>query len=316
VSRRLIIEADGGSRGNPGPAAYGALVRDADTGQVLAERAEHIGRATNNVAEYRGLVAGLEAVREIDPTAQLEVRMDSRLVIEQMSGHWKIKHPDMVPLARRAHGLLPAGEVTWTWVPRERNKNADRLLNIELDRATGRGGLGAPTSASQPLPRLSPDAPVMPTEAPTPTRSQPAGHGPAQPGSPARLVAAFHEAFDLSRQERPDAAAVPGDVARLRQDLLEEEVAELGRAAAEVDVVAVARELADVVYVAYGTALTYGIDLDAVIAEVHRANMSKRGPDGRPRRRADGKVLKGDGFAEPDIAGALGLAPPQPPAGA
>ncbi|HSF26991.1 MAG TPA: reverse transcriptase-like protein [Actinomycetes bacterium] len=307
MSRRLIIEADGGSRGNPGPAAYGALVRDADTGEVLAERAEHIGRATNNVAEYRGLVAGLEAVREIDPTAQLEVRMDSRLVIEQMSGNWKIKHPDMVPLARRARGLLPTGKVTWTWVPRERNKNADRLLNIELDRATGRGGLGSMASPRLDRPRLDPDAPPA---------TRPATPATGAAGSPAALVAAFHEAFDLSRQAHPDASAVPGDVARLRQDLLEEEVAELGRAAADVDVVAVARELADVVYVAYGTALTYGIDLDAVLAEVHRANMSKLGPDGRPRRRADGKVLKGDGFAEPDVAAVLGLAPPQPPAGA
>jgi probable phosphoglycerate mutase len=75
--RRFIVEADGGSRGNPGPAGYGALVRDADTGRLLAERAASVGRATNNVAEYGGLVAGLQAALDLDPTAEVEVRMDS-----------------------------------------------------------------------------------------------------------------------------------------------------------------------------------------------------------------------------------------------
>ena len=86
MSRRLVVEADGGSRGNPGPAGYGALVRDAETGAVLAERAASVGRATNNVAEYGGLVAGLQAALDLDPTAEVEVRMDSKLVVEQMSG--------------------------------------------------------------------------------------------------------------------------------------------------------------------------------------------------------------------------------------
>ena len=132
MSLRVIVEADGGSRGNPGPAAYGALLRDAGTGAVLAERAERIGVATNNVAEYRGLIAGLELVRHHTPLAQVEVRMDSKLVIEQMAGRWKIKHPDMKPLALEAARLAPSG-VTWTWVPRERNAAADELLNAALD---------------------------------------------------------------------------------------------------------------------------------------------------------------------------------------
>jgi ribonuclease H / adenosylcobalamin/alpha-ribazole phosphatase len=130
--RRLIMEADGGSRGNPGPAAYGAVVRDAQTSKVLAAEGLPIGRATNNVAEYRGLIAGLEMVRELDPTAALEVRMDSRLVIEQMAGRWKIKHSDMKSLALEAARLRPA-TVTWTWVPRELNKVADTLVNRALD---------------------------------------------------------------------------------------------------------------------------------------------------------------------------------------
>ncbi|HJX87713.1 MAG TPA: reverse transcriptase-like protein, partial [Gemmatimonadales bacterium] len=98
TGRRLLVEADGGSRGNPGPAGYGAVVKDADTGEVLVERAAGLGRATNNVAEYSGLIAGLAAAVELSPAA-VEVRMDSKLVVEQMSGRWKIKHPDMKPLA-------------------------------------------------------------------------------------------------------------------------------------------------------------------------------------------------------------------------
>jgi probable phosphoglycerate mutase len=133
----VVIEADGGSRGNPGEAAYGAVLKDAATGEVIAERAEHIGIATNNVAEYRGLIAGLELYNEHTPEADLEVRMDSKLVIEQMSGNWKIKHPDMRPLAMAAGRLAPFG-TTWTWIPRERNRDADALLNRALDEATGR----------------------------------------------------------------------------------------------------------------------------------------------------------------------------------
>ncbi|MGW6954716.1 reverse transcriptase-like protein [Streptomyces chartreusis] len=115
--REFIVEADGGSRGNPGPAGYGAVVIDAATGQTLAEAAEYIGVATNNVAEYRGLIAGLRAAHELDPTATVHVRMDSKLVIEQMSGRWKIKHPDMKPLAFEASKVFPAPQVTYEWIP-------------------------------------------------------------------------------------------------------------------------------------------------------------------------------------------------------
>jgi ribonuclease H / adenosylcobalamin/alpha-ribazole phosphatase len=132
--RRLIVEADGGSRGNPGPAGYGALVRDADTGRVLAERAASVGRATNNVAEYGGLVAGLQAVLDLDPTARVEVRMDSKLVVEQMSGRWKIKHPDMQQLALQAQKIArQLADVRYTWVPRAQNGAADALANSAMD---------------------------------------------------------------------------------------------------------------------------------------------------------------------------------------
>ncbi|ARQ71037.1 bifunctional RNase H/acid phosphatase [Streptomyces marincola] len=131
----FIVEADGGSRGNPGPAGYGAVVRDAATGRVLAETAESIGTATNNVAEYRGLIAGLRAAHELDPGAAVRVRMDSKLVVEQMSGRWKIKHPDMRPLAMAAKEVFPPGAVRYEWIPRERNKHADRLANEAMDAA-------------------------------------------------------------------------------------------------------------------------------------------------------------------------------------
>ncbi|MQY08219.1 bifunctional RNase H/acid phosphatase [Actinomadura macrotermitis] len=136
MSTEFIVEADGGSRGNPGPAGYGALVRDAASGEVLAEVAEAIGHATNNVAEYRGLIAGLEAAAELDPGARVRVRMDSKLVVEQMSGRWKIKHPDMVPLAARAREAAASfAGVAYGWIPRAQNADADRLANEAMDAA-------------------------------------------------------------------------------------------------------------------------------------------------------------------------------------
>lgn len=133
MSRRLVVEADGGSRGNPGPAAYGALVRDAETGEVLAETGQTIGVTTNNVAEYRGLLAGLQAAHAIDPSATVEVKLDSKLVVEQMSGRWKIKRPELQEIAIQARDVLPSRAVTYTWVPREENAAADELVNQALD---------------------------------------------------------------------------------------------------------------------------------------------------------------------------------------
>jgi len=137
MSRDLIVEADGGSRGNPGPAAFGSLVRDALTGQVLVELAESVGTATNNFAEYSGAIAGLQAAVEIDPDACIEVRLDSKLVVEQMSGRWQIKHPDMRDLAKAARAVIPVGQVTYTWVPRDQNGAADALVNEALDQFDG-----------------------------------------------------------------------------------------------------------------------------------------------------------------------------------
>ncbi|MET9883732.1 bifunctional RNase H/acid phosphatase [Streptomyces sp. NPDC006430] len=147
---RFVVEADGGSRGNPGPAGYGAVVLDPATGETLAERAEYIGVATNNVAEYKGLIAGLKAARALSPDAVVQVRMDSKLVVEQMSGRWKIKHPDMKPLAAEAATILPRSQVTYEWIPRERNKHADRLANEAMD-AGKRGKQWEPSASSAAL---------------------------------------------------------------------------------------------------------------------------------------------------------------------
>jgi probable phosphoglycerate mutase len=183
----VVIEADGGSRGNPGEAAYGAVLKDAATGEVIAERAEHIGIATNNVAEYRGLIAGLELYNEHTPEAELEVRMDSKLVIEQMSGNWKIKHPDMRPLAMAASRLAPFG-TTWTWIPRERNRDADALLNRALDEATGR-------------PSKKTRAAEVPVEEQPVAEARMAGWS-KDLGSPTTLVLVRHGATDHTTDKR------------------------------------------------------------------------------------------------------------------
>jgi len=176
VARRLIVEADGGSRGNPGPAAYGALVRDAETGVILVEQAEYIGTASNNVAEYRGAIAGLTAALELDPEADVEVRMDSKLVVEQLSGRWQVKHPDMKVLAKRALAVWPGGSIRYTWVPRERNKDADRLANEALDAAAkgrewvprGTPSLAAPLSFAAPPPAAAAELSFEEPELPQP----------------------------------------------------------------------------------------------------------------------------------------------------
>jgi len=185
--RSVIVEADGGSRGNPGPAAYGALLMDAETGEVIAERGETIGTATNNVAEYRGLIAGLELAAEHAPEAEIEVRMDSKLVIEQMAGNWKIKHPSMKPLAVEANRLAPIG-TTFTWVPRAENTRADRLVNEALD------GTGSPGGRAASAGERSVEAQSRPTETGKPDR----GWGPPH-GKPTTLVLVRHGVTDATK---------------------------------------------------------------------------------------------------------------------
>ncbi|MGO4597760.1 reverse transcriptase-like protein [Terrabacter sp. 2RAF25] len=172
TGRRLVVEADGGSRGNPGVAGYGALVRDPATGAVLVELAEPLGKQSNNVAEYSGLIAGLRAVLDIDAGADVRVRMDSKLVVEQMSGRWKIKHEDMRRLALEARDLCAeitdnGGSVDFEWIPREKNKDADALSNEAMDGKsvhrvlTGDAREGADAAATEPASEAgSTDGPV------------------------------------------------------------------------------------------------------------------------------------------------------------
>jgi probable phosphoglycerate mutase len=135
---KVVVEADGGSRGNPGPAGYGAVVLDPVSGEVLAERSEGLGVVTNNVAEYRGLIAGLRAALELGAD-EVDVRMDSKLVVEQMSGRWQVKHPAMRPLATEAGGLVrQIGSVRFSWIPRAQNKRADKLANLAMDAQAAR----------------------------------------------------------------------------------------------------------------------------------------------------------------------------------
>lgn len=192
---RVIVEADGGSRGNPGPAGYGAVVRDSATGEVLAERDEYIGEATNNVAEYRGLIAGLEAASECGARV-VEARLDSKLVVEQMSGRWKVKHPDMIPLARQAREIVGRFEsVSFTWIPRAENKHADALANRAMDRGAAPREASTDTGPSSTSEQASEPADPVPASAPA------AGWTRAT-GDPTRLLLLRHGQTRLSVERR------------------------------------------------------------------------------------------------------------------
>ena len=149
---KLIIEADGGSRGNPGLSGAGAVVIDAASGNILREISEAVGIATNNVAEYSAVIFALEVAFEIDPAAEIVVRMDSKLVVEQMSGGWKIKHPDMLSLGARVQQLISGKNVEFVWIPREQNVLADALANKAMD------GEPAPTAAAGEFNQVAPSS--------------------------------------------------------------------------------------------------------------------------------------------------------------
>ncbi|NBE85349.1 bifunctional RNase H/acid phosphatase [Micromonospora rubida] len=193
--RAVVIEADGGSRGNPGPAGYGAVVRDPASGEVLAERSEAIGTATNNVAEYRGLIAGLEAAAELG-AAEVEARLDSKLVVEQMCGRWQIKHPGLRPLAAQAAALVGRfAAVHFQWIPRERNRHADALANAAMDAAAGKPGRAA--------------APSREVAAPDSARAVEPSREVAAPDSPARALARAAAARAATRGAGSDPATIP-----------------------------------------------------------------------------------------------------------
>ena len=147
MAHHFKLTADGGSRGNPGPAGFGAVV--SENGHIIAEIYEFIGTATNNVAEYGGLIAGLKAIHDLDDQATVDVCMDSKLVVEQMSGRWQIKHTDMRKLAQSAREAHSPSLVNYTWIPRDENSHADRLANKALDAQSGGHDKSEPVAPRQ-----------------------------------------------------------------------------------------------------------------------------------------------------------------------
>jgi ribonuclease HI len=132
-SRRILIYTDGAARGNPGPAGLGAILRDAQTGEVLAELARFLGIRTNNYAEWTAVEEAIRHALELG-ASQLDLRMDSELVARQISGRYRVKHADLKPIHARVMAMLGQLEsYTVGHVPRELNKDADRLSNVAID---------------------------------------------------------------------------------------------------------------------------------------------------------------------------------------
>ncbi|WP_433605228.1 bifunctional RNase H/acid phosphatase [Prescottella agglutinans] len=228
---RVVVEADGGSRGNPGRAGYGAVVFDADRGRVLAERREFLGVTTNNVAEYRGLIAGLTAARDLG-AREVEVRMDSKLVVEQMSGRWKVKHPDMIPLAQRSRELADSFErVTYTWIPRSENSHADRLANEAMD---GEDAItsGFVADANADAEQAAPPRPA----AAAATAPAPAPGWTGAVGAPTRMLLLRHGQTELSVERRYSGRGNPPltEVGRAQARAAAERIAAKGAIAAVV----------------------------------------------------------------------------------
>ncbi|MDM4142658.1 MULTISPECIES: bifunctional RNase H/acid phosphatase [Mycobacterium] len=198
---KVVIEADGGSRGNPGPAGYGAVVWDQDRTTVLAEAKQAIGRATNNVAEYRGLIAGLDDALNVGAT-EAAVYLDSKLLVEQMSGRWKVKHPDLIELHNQARSRAARfARISYSWIPRERNTHADRLANEAMD-AAAEAVTDTPEAGPtpEPAPKPEPAESVAAESVAAPSPSAPGWTGAR--GAPTRLLLLRHGQTELSVQRR------------------------------------------------------------------------------------------------------------------
>ena len=207
---KLIIEADGGSRGNPGLSGAGAVVIDAASGNILREISEAVGIATNNVAEYSAVIFALEVAFEIDPAAEIVVRMDSKLVVEQMSGRWKIKHPDMLSLGARVQQLISGKNVEFVWIPREQNVLADALANKAMD------GEPAPTAAAGEFNHVAPSSIRAPQSAVAEaTTLIMVRHGRTALTESRKISGGDGENPDLSELGNKDAAEVALELARV-----------------------------------------------------------------------------------------------------
>ena len=207
---KVQVEADGGSRGNPGPAGYGSVVWTADRAAILAESKQAIGRATNNIAEYRGLIAGLEEAAKIGAT-EVDVSMDSKLVVEQMSGRWKVKNPEIAALHQQATALSTRFDrITYTWIPRAKNSHADRLANEAMDAAAEIETAGEAPKEAQ-------------------TATSPAGWTGAR-GVPTRFLLLRHGQTELSTQRRYSGRGNPAltDVGRRQAEAAAQFLAQRG----------------------------------------------------------------------------------------
>lgn len=158
----FVLYADGASRGNPGPAAYGAVIFD-PSGNLIAELGENLGVRTNNYAEYQGAIAGLRHIEANWPGAEVLVRMDSKLVVEQLSGRWQIKHPELRELAQEAIRIMRGLSVKLEWIPREQNSAADAAANRALDEGDFGDSAELVLSAVQPKSIRAPRQSVEPT---------------------------------------------------------------------------------------------------------------------------------------------------------
>jgi ribonuclease H / adenosylcobalamin/alpha-ribazole phosphatase len=228
----VVVEADGGSRGNPGPAGWGAVVREAATGEILLERSGALGVTTNNVAEYTGLTAALGAAAELGAT-HVRVRMDSKLVVEQMSGRWQIKNPGLRPLAAEAAALVARfAEVTFEWVPRERNRAADALANRAMDEAAGR----PVRDRIEPERRRDPDGDWAPPPADTATRLILVRHGETALTTQGRYSGRGD--VPLSEQGEAQAMAAAGRVAGIARDVAAVVTSPLSRCTRTADLIA------------------------------------------------------------------------------
>lgn len=192
----MVVQADGGSRGNPGPAGFGSVVFD-ESGGVLAERFGFLGITTNNVAEYSGVIAGLGAAAALGATS-VTVRLDSKLIVEQMNGRWQVRDAKIRPLARQVNELRRGfASVTFGWVPRERNKHADRLANLAMDRGTSGqvavvppGDPGLDPAAGQSIPASRTD--ITGSVGPALARQEPAAPRPGADPALTRIVLVRH----------------------------------------------------------------------------------------------------------------------------
>ena len=208
MAREFIVYADGGSRGNPGAAAYGAVITE--KGTVIKELSSTLGTATNNFAEYSGLIAALKAVHEIDGDARIDVRMDSKLVVEQMSGRWQIKHPEMRKLAAEARAAHHPELVTYSWIAREENAHADRLVNAALD--------GEIATAFEPVRRNYLMERLLGTEVPTTLYLIRHGETPLTPFK--KFSGNGPNDPELTEEGHRQAALVAKEIAKLQPDLL------------------------------------------------------------------------------------------------